>query len=48
MNLSYEKPYHMNIEGREMETYKLFIVPIGNAEITEEIEFHSRPPVLKY
>ena len=30
----------MNIEGQDMETDQLFVVPIGNAKITEEIEFH--------
>ena len=38
----------MNIEGQEMETYQFFLVPIGNAKITEEIDFHPRAPVLKY
>ena len=37
----------MNIEGQEMERYQLFAVPIGNAKITEEIEFHPRAPVIK-
>ena len=37
----------MNIEGQEMETYKIFLVPISNAKITEEIEFHPRAPVIK-
>ena len=31
-----------------MERYQLFAVPIGNAKITEEIEFHPRPPVIRY
>ena len=38
----------MNIEGQDMETYKIFVVPIDNANITEEIEFHTRAPVLQY
>ena len=33
------KNYQMNIEGQEMETYQFFVVPIGNAKITEETEF---------
>ena len=36
----------MNIKGQEIKTYKLFVVPIGNGEIAEEIEFHPRAPVL--
>ena len=38
----------MNIEGQDMEKYKIFVFLMGNAKITEEIEFHPRAPVLKY
>ena len=38
----------MNIEGKEMEMYQFFLVPIDNSEITEETEFLPRAPVLKY
>ena len=38
----------MNIEGQEMETYQIFVFPIGDANITEEVWFHPRAPVLKY
>ena len=31
-----------------MKIYQLFVVPIGNEKITEEIEFHPRAPVQKY
>ena len=31
-----------------MKTYPLFVVPIGNAKITEKIVFHPASPVLKY
>ena len=31
-----------------METYQIFVFPMGNEKITEELEFHSRAPVLKY
>ena len=31
-----------------MKTYLLFVVPIGNAKITENIVFHPEAPVLKY
>ena len=31
----------MNIEGQEMETYQIFVVPMGNTKITEEIEFQA-------
>ena len=31
-----------------METYQIFVVLMGNAKITEELEFQSRAPVLKY
>ena len=33
----YNTPYEINIEGQDMETYKFFVVPIGNNKITEEI-----------
>ena len=38
----------MNIEGQEMETYQFFVVPTGNAKITEEPEFHPIALLLKY
>ena len=31
-----------------METYRIFVIPMGDAIITQEIEFHSRAPVIKY
>ena len=30
-----------------MKTYKLFVVPIGNWNFTEEIEFHPRVKIIK-
>ena len=38
----------MNIEGQEMDTYQFATFLIGNANITEEIEFQPRAPVIKY
>ena len=38
----------MNIEGQYMETYSIFAVSMGNAKVTEEVEFHPTAPVLKY
>ena len=38
----------MNIKVQEMETYQIFVVPMGNTKITEEIEFHPRATVLKH
>ena len=38
----------MNIEGKDMETNQIFVVPMVNAKITEEIEFHPREPMIKY
>ena len=35
------------IRGQETKTYNLFVVPIGNAKITEKIVFHPEAPVLK-
>ena len=29
----------MNIEGQEMETYQIFVVPMVNEKNTEELEF---------
>ena len=37
----YKKLYKMNIEGQEMETYQIFVVPMGNTKITEEIDFQA-------
>ena len=38
----------MNIEVQVMEIYQIFLVPMGNAKITEELEFQPRAAVLKY
>ena len=38
----------MNIEGQYMETCQIFLFPMGNAKITEELEFHPISPVLKF
>ena len=38
----------MNIEGKEMETYQICVVLMGNAKFIEEPEFHPREPVIKY
>ena len=42
------KIYQVNIKVQDMKQYQLFIVPIGNAKITEIIEFHPESPMLKY
>ena len=34
--------------GHEAKIYRLFVAPIGNAKITENIVFQQEPPVLKY
>ena len=39
--------YIMNSECQEMGTYQIFVVPMGNAKITEELDFHPRAPVLR-
>ena len=31
-----------------MKTHQFLVIPIGNAKITEKIEFRRRAPVLKY
>ena len=38
----------MNIKGQGTKTYQLYVVPIGNAKITENIQFHPEATVLKY
>ena len=38
----------MNIEGQEMEIYQIFVFPMGDNKITEEIQFHPRKPMLKH
>ena len=38
----------MNIEGQEMETCKILVVPMGNTKITESTQFYPRLPVVKY
>ena len=48
MNLISIKKLHKNIRGHETKTYQLFVLPIGNAKITENIVFHPESPVLKY
>ena len=40
--------FKMNIKGQDMKTNQVFVVIIGNAKITEKIDFHLRAPVLKY
>ena len=32
----------MNTEGQDMETYQIFLVPMGNTKITEELELQPR------
>ena len=48
MNRISKEKYHTNIRGQEKKTYPLFVVPIGNAKITERIVIHPESPVLKY
>ena len=31
-----------------MKTYQIFVVPMGDAKITEELEFYPRATVLRY
>ena len=31
----------MNTEGQEMETYQIFVVPMGNTKVIEELELQS-------
>ena len=38
----------MNIEGQDMETHEIFVVPTGNANITKEPYFQPISPVIKY
>ena len=38
----------MNIEGQEIETYQIFVASMGNAKITEELDFFLWAPVIKY
>ena len=40
--------FQISLKSQEMQTYQLFVVPIGNEKITEETDFHPRAPVLKY
>ena len=42
----YNKNYIKNNRGHDTKTYQLFLVPIGNAKITENILFHPADPVL--
>ena len=48
MNQISIKNYQTNTRGDNTKTYQLFIVPIGNAKTTEEIQFHPAAQVLKY
>ena len=47
-HISIETLYQRNIKGQETKKYQLFVVPIGNTNITERMVFHPEAPVLKY
>ena len=34
----YTKPYKINTEGQEMESYQIFVVPVVNTKIAEELD----------
>ena len=38
----YKQVYKMNTEGQEMETYQIFLFPMGNTKVTEELEIQAR------
>ena len=44
----YQKLYQTKFRGGYTKTYQLFAVPIGNAKITDEIQFHPEEPVITY
>ena len=44
----YKKLNQTNTRDDDTKTYKLFVVPIGKAKITDEIKFHPEEPVIKY
>ena len=44
----YKKFIKKNIRGHDTKTYQLFLVPIGNAKIKENIFFHPSDPVLDF
>ena len=44
----YKNIYQKHINVQETKTYLLFVVPIGNAKITENVVFHPAAPVRKY
>ena len=46
--ISIRKLYQTKFRGDNTKTYQLFAVPIGNAKITDEIQFHPGAPVIKY
>ena len=42
----YRKIYQTNIRVNDTKTYQLFVVPIGDEKITENIVFHPATPVI--
>ena len=44
----YKKIYQRNDETQDTNTFKMFLVPIGNAKNVEEMKFHLDTPMLKY
>ena len=37
----YKQLYNINTEVQQMETYQIFVFPIGNTKITEELQLQS-------
>ena len=46
--ISIKNIYQETIRGQETKTYPLFVVPVGNTKITENIVIHPEAPVLTY
>ena len=44
----YRKIYQRRDKTQDTNTFKMFEVPIGNTKFVEEMEFHSKAPMLKY
>ena len=40
--------YQTKFRGDDTKTYQIFGVPIGNAKITRNVQFHPASPAIKY
>ena len=44
----YRKLYQTKFRGDDSKIFQIFGVPIGNAKITRNVQFHQAEPLIKY